>query len=75
LNNEVQIKTGRSYLPEVLEEIIKINLRCLAMNPKDRIPIDKTFHRMKDLAFSLLDTKDKERNPITPDYKISGESE
>jgi hypothetical protein len=71
----VQTKTERSYPSELLEEIIKINLRCLAMNPKDHILIDKAFHRMKDLVFSLLDTKDKEGNPITSIYKIAGESE
>jgi mannosyltransferase OCH1-like enzyme len=65
LSNEVQTKTGRSYLPEILEEIIKINLRCLAMNHKDGIFIDKAFHRMKYLSFSLWDTEDKEGNPIT----------
>jgi hypothetical protein len=70
LNNEVQTKIERSYLPEILEEIIKINLRCLAMNPKDCIFIDKAFHRMKDLSFSLWDMEDKEGNPITRDYKI-----
>jgi hypothetical protein len=71
----VQTKTERSYLSELLEEIIKINLCCLAMNLKDHIPIDKAFHKMKDLAFSLLDTEDKEGNPITLIYKIAEESE
>jgi hypothetical protein len=30
---------------------------------------------MQDLAFSLWDKKNKEENPITPIYKIAGESE
>jgi hypothetical protein len=63
----MQTKTERSYLPEILEEIIKINLCCLAMNPKDRIFIDKAFHRIKDLFFSLWDMEDKEGNSITRD--------
>jgi hypothetical protein len=71
----VQIKTCRFYLPEVLEELIKINSRCLAINPKDHIPIDEAFHRIQDLAFSLWDMEDKERNSITPTYKIAGGSE
>jgi hypothetical protein len=75
LNNEVQTKRRWSYPPEVLEELIKINSRCLAMNTKDRIHINEAFHRMQDLAFSLWDTKDKEGNPIISIYKIAGESE
>jgi hypothetical protein len=75
LNNEVQTKTRRSYPSEVLEEIIKINSCCLAMNPKDYIPIDEAFHKMNDLAFSLWDMGGKEGNPITLTYKIAGESE
>jgi hypothetical protein len=75
LNNKVQTKTYRFYLPKVLEELIKINSRCLAMNPKDRIPIDEAFYRMQDLVFSLCGMKDKEENPITQTNKIAGRSE
>jgi hypothetical protein len=71
----VQTKTYRFNIPEVLEKLIKINSRCLAINLKDHIPIDEAFHRIQDLAFSLLDREDKEGNSITPTYKIAGGSE
>jgi hypothetical protein len=71
----MQNKTRQFYPPEVLEEIIKINSHCLAANPTDRIPIDKAFHRMQNLAFSLWDMEDKEGNLITSIYKIAGELE
>jgi hypothetical protein len=71
----MQTKTRRSYHPEVLEEIIKINSRCLVMNPTDRISIDEVFHRNQDLAFSLWDKEDKEGNSIAPTEKIAGVSE
>jgi hypothetical protein len=75
LNNEMQTKRRWSYPPEVLEELIKINSCCLAMNTKDCIHINEVFHRMQDLAFSLWDMEDKEGNSIISIYKIAGESE
>jgi hypothetical protein len=58
------------YPPEVSRNAIELIAHCLAMDPEKYMTIDEAPFRWIYLSLSSWSIKDKNKNPITPTYKI-----